>query len=380
MFDAPWDFFAEDYHATVRRFSEGVARVRASGLAIEEGSLPLSCHGPAGEVLAIHHAWIGPKGAPRVLVHTAGIHGPEAFAGCAIQLALLKKLEEKKLKIPDGTAIAMVHVVNPYGMIWRRRANESNVDLNRNWLPEGTPYQGAHPLYRQLDDFMNPRTGARLSQLAFRAAMVKRIVTIGMPGMKQAFAGGQYEFPKGIFFGGSQLEEGPRELLKWLGPQLEGSREGFIIDVHTGLGPYGVDILLVLESGNTPRFEALKRTFGDHVTSLDPKAGEAYKASGSLIEGISARFPKIRWTAMGQEFGTYSSLKGLMLLRAENAFTNWGDSKKPDAWRHPTRQATLDFMRPKSKPWRWKVVRRGEALFDQALDWIQRESGSPPRN
>lgn len=34
----------------------------------------------------------------------------------------------------SGGLLIIAHVVNPYGMSWRRRWNENNVDLNRNFL------------------------------------------------------------------------------------------------------------------------------------------------------------------------------------------------------------------------------------------------------
>jgi hypothetical protein len=375
MVRAVWECFSDDYAAAARRFEQAAARARERGLEVDMGSLPLSVRGPSDEALAIHAAWVGPRAAPRVVIHSSGLHGPEAFAGSAIQLSLLERLAERSLRLPGDTAIAFVHVVNPYGMAWRRLMNENNVDLNRNFLPEGQEYKGAHPLYAELDPFMNPRTPDPGSDLLFKAGMIKRVISLGKPQVVQAFAGGQFEFPKGIKYGGRQLEEGPRLLLGWLSQRLGSTEAAFIIDVHTGLGPYGVDLLLVPEQTTTPRYDSLKRNFGRRVQSLDAGAG-AYKAHGSLIEGISSRWPKIRWTTIGQEFGTYSALTGMARLRTENAFTHWGNASGPESVRHESREALLDYLRPEAKLWKWRVVQRGEQLLEQAVEWLQRDAGT----
>ena len=37
--------------------------------------------------------------------------------------------------------------MNPWGMAWLRRENESNVDLNRNFSPLNEEYIGCHEHY-----------------------------------------------------------------------------------------------------------------------------------------------------------------------------------------------------------------------------------------
>ena len=38
--------------------------------------------------------------------------------------------------MPEDVAIVLVHALNPFGFAWRRRWNENNVDLNRNFLDD----------------------------------------------------------------------------------------------------------------------------------------------------------------------------------------------------------------------------------------------------
>ena len=115
--------------------------------------LILTERGPAGEPLTIDIAWLGSLSPKRVLLHTSGVHGVEGFAGSAIQLKIL----EDPPKPPADCAIILVHILNPCGMAWLRRYNETNVDLNRNFRFKEQDWQEDSSIYAQLDGILNPR-------------------------------------------------------------------------------------------------------------------------------------------------------------------------------------------------------------------------------
>ena len=116
-------------------------------------ALRLDAKGPNGEDLTIDIAWFGAEKPKRVLVHSSGLHGVEAFAGSAIQL---QWLDEGIPSLPEDSALVLVHVLNPFGMAWLRRFNENGVDLNRNFLGPDETYQGTPTGYGLLDPFLNP--------------------------------------------------------------------------------------------------------------------------------------------------------------------------------------------------------------------------------
>ena len=72
----------------------------------------------------------------------------------------------------------------------------------------------------------------------------KPVVDI-MTALKQSVAGGQCEFPKGLFFGGKQMEDGPRQYQAFVKERLAAAEKAIVIDVHTGLGKFAEDSLLV---------------------------------------------------------------------------------------------------------------------------------------
>jgi len=233
----PETFFSADYATARERFH---AAAQAAGAELE--AFALEVRGPRGEALTIDVARIGRRTASRVLLHVSGVHGVEAFAGSAIQLATLAGTPAP----PQGCALVLVHVLNPYGMAWLRRTNENNVDLNRNFLKPGERREGAPALYGRIDALLNPP--APPAPDFFRLRLGLRAVRHGVRATKQAIAEGQYEYPRGLFYGGNVLQPGPAVYLDWLQRNLSQARYLFALDLHTGLGRWGGE-MLILEPG-----------------------------------------------------------------------------------------------------------------------------------
>src|SRR5437764_6896180 len=125
-----------------------------------------------------------------------------------------------------------------YGFAWMRRTNEDNVDLNRNFLLPGEKYEGCPPLYRELDRLLNPKRPPSRWE-PFRLGAYWLILRHGLPALMQAIAGGQYEFPEGLFYGGRGPSETLRLLREHLPRWLGGAARVLHLDLHTGLGRRG---------------------------------------------------------------------------------------------------------------------------------------------
>src|SRR5690242_4650808 len=149
----PNQYFSPDFFTAQRRFREAVAR-RHGRL----DTLKLDSRGPSGEELAIDIGWFGAANPKRVLVHTSGLHGVEGYAGSAIQL---QWLADGLPALPHDAAIAVTHILNPYGYAWLRRFNEHNVDLNRNFRAPGDDGSDiATDGYLRWDSFLNPQSAS----------------------------------------------------------------------------------------------------------------------------------------------------------------------------------------------------------------------------
>ena len=347
------DFFSPDYSTARDRFRKAAQR---AGARLE--TLPIDAKGPGGEGLGIDIAWIGAAVPRRALLHSSGLHGVEGFAGSAIQLQLLSGAPD----LPPDTALVIVHILNPFGMAWLRRVNENNVDLNRNFRPQGA-YSGTPPVYPELDAFLNPKSPPA-SDLYYATA-VYYILRYGMAALKQSVVGGQYEFPKGLFFGGKHIEEGPSRYQSFLRERLGSVERLIVIDVHTGLGKFAEDSLLV-DYKDYARFRPI---FGERVTALQPGAGPAYRIEGGLESMIFREFAKADPYFVCQEFGTYAGIKVVHALRQENRWQHYGGGGVD----HPVKSNLKRTFYPEDNSWRQAVLQRGRELLAQALAELSRD-------
>ena len=347
-------YFSADYVTARTRFRNAVKKVGGRLTALQ-----LDAKGPKGEDLTIDIAWFGAEKPKRVLVHSSGLHGVEAFAGSAIQL---QWLDEGIFSISEDSALVLVHVLNPFGMAWLRRFNENSVDLNRNFLGAGETYEGAPEGYDLLDPFLNPPSPPGWDLYYARAGWL--IARHGMSTLKQVIAGGQYEYPKGLFFGGSKLEEGPRKVQEFVRERLESAKHVVVVDVHTGLGPFAYDTLFVHAGDEGSEiYQVMKRTFGERVASLDPDRGPGYRIKGAYDTMYPRVFSGKEVYFLCQEFGTYHAVRALRALRAENRWHHHGDGTVD----HPTKEELKEKFSPDDESWRQMVLDRGREVIGQAL-------------
>jgi len=354
MVSSQAQYFSEDYANARSRFIEAG---RSVGAQLYE--LPLEVKGPGEETLAIDIAWLGSSDPERVVIHSSGLHGVEGFAGSAIQLALL----DQSLTVPEGTACVFVHALNPFGMAWLCRFNENNVDLNRNFLRSGENWSGASEAYHYLVSFLNPRTPPQPDFFYLHAVYLA--LKYGLNHLKQAVGEGQYEYPKGLFFGGKQLERGPALYQSWLVEHLSNIKRVFAIDVHTGLGKWGQQSLFLErpKGGEAELASEMK-----HKVVLDPIQGDVtfpIRGGFANIFDVLEQRPKIYMIT--QEFGTYSGIRVLHALREENRLRHYGHATA----RHPVKVRLKEAFAPKSTKWRDHVVSRGVLLAKDAMHFMR---------
>jgi hypothetical protein len=349
-------YFSPDYTTARERF-----RTAARSVGARLAALDLETRGPGGEPIAIDIAWIGEDDARRLVLQTSGMHGVEAFAGAAIQLAALSGLVAPG-RPPAGCALVLVHVLNPYGMAWLRRVNENNVDLNRNFRLPGEDWSEAPALYDRIHGFLNPASPPGFDWFFLRAAALA--LRHGVHALKQAVAAGQYRHPRGVFYGGAELQPGPRRYLEWLQSHCGKAQYVFALDVHTGLGPW-TEQTLVLEPGVgvTPA-GTLARALGSML--IDPAQGEAaYVIRGSMGGWLPRTLPAARVDFVLQELGTYPPFKIFRALREENRWHHYGQATLD----HPSKRELLEALCPASPAWRNRAVERGIALLRAACEW-----------
>ena len=257
-------------------------------------------------------ARIGALDPERVFLISSGLHGVEGYLGSAIQLALLDSIPAL-IESQPNVAVILVHAVNPYGFHHNRRFDEANVDLNRNFLPSGDSFSGCPHLYRRLNRFLNP-TRPEAWEIPFRLQAAAVVLRYGLAPLKQAIASGQYEFPQGLFFGGS----GPASTYRfwkrhW--PTWCGSAGAVVhFDVHTGLG--GKRDVRFLWDFNlaTAETEWLAASFPTTFERPEARPSSGYHARGSINRWCRLAMPSQQVLSFCLEFGTYDPVTVLRAL------------------------------------------------------------------
>lgn len=347
--------FSPTYESARDRFSKSATD---AGARLDQIELDVS--GPNEENLTINMAWLGAERPERVLLHTSGLHGVEGFAGSAIQIQLL----QQPPPLSDRDALVLVHGINPYGMAWLRRVNEANVDLNRNFPAPADPFEGAPDGDPKLNALLNPESPPQRFDL-FYLRLGWCILRYGLNELTQAVAGGQYRYPMGLFFGGHKFEEGPVLLLDWLKSHCESAERIGVIDVHTGLGKYGVDSLLVSHGPDTEIFKRLQSQLGNRIETLDPR-GVAFRVRGLFVDALERELPHV-WACMIQEFGTFNVFRMLKALREENRWHHYGQKEQLD---HSAKQQLLQVFCPDDDRWRREILTRGRELVNEVAAMV----------
>jgi len=353
-------WFSGDYASARSRFRAAANEI---GWVLESHSIDRK--GPNGEDLTIDVAMSpGIKKSPTLLV-SSGIHGAEGFFGAAVQLGTLHQWAS--LFKHDSSAIrcVMLHAVNPFGFAWGRRVNEENVDLNRNLLQTGDAFSGSPAGYTDLDALLNPRrVPSRWEPVRFKIMMA--IIRYGMPALKQAVASGQYDYPKGLFYGGNKPSRTSEILNEHIDRWLDDSESVFHLDLHTGLGRWGSYRLLIDHPLSTPQQDWSNCHFGANSFESCSAEGTAYATRGSFGLWGSARLKSRSYLYAAAEFGTYKAPVVLAALRAENQCYHWG--RKEDRATVQAKEQLLEVFCPRSNSWRSHVLDEGIQLVGRAAN------------
>ncbi|KAG7358841.1 DUF2817 domain containing protein [Nitzschia inconspicua] len=345
------------------------------------------------------------------IVHSSGLHGVEGYAGSAIQLALLQK-DVLPLSENNRPTIIFLHALNPVGMQEHRRSNENNVDLNRN------------SIHGNMEDFVNRRDPNNANYDSFRRFLsptdpdgffidptpwyrtvgiwinlLPQLYKYGFVALKRAMVSGQYHHPRGIFYGGKELQPSLQHIQIFWNQRSDLFRDApslVWIDVHTGLGPFGKDSIhyhATSPNGAISRFPQTaaelqnQHFFTSHSVTTSVTQGETSEAfvGYDLTKGMMTSFLAEAYNGSGlfitQEFGTLPAIlvgRGLILdnmLYQENIRSKTkpsdgsttqsvGSGRQDHSYRSPF---LLNVFFPQSTTWRASVVRLGVALVVQCL-------------
>ncbi len=306
----------------------------------------------------------------RLVIVTSGIHGVEAFTGAAIQMQFLK--ENFQPEWLQKTGFLIIHAVNPYGFHFLRRVDEDNVDLNRNVSGNNDLFARVSKPYSQFEPYLNPKrpvkTGFFADARLFIQSLIK-LITHGKKKITQIAVGGQYQNPKGIYYGGSQVQ--PNSMLLQFMFNKAGSRYQKIlhIDLHTGYGERGR--LHFFSSRQAMKLPGFSEVFAGY--SIDAGSDkDFYKTSGGFGPLTMMVFnQKDIVIPMTFEFGTLDSqtiMGGFYSLRNmiyENQGFHFGYASPTDE--KMAKKNFLNMFNPEDPKWRDQVLKSGTQTLETVV-------------
>ena len=349
-----------------------VASVAALGGTVGATELPYDGVGPAGESMATRKVWIGDPDAARVLVLLSAVHGVEGFCGSAIQQDLLQRLASGQVRVPKGLAVLIVHAVNPWGFAWCRRVDEQGIDVNRNFIDFSLPLP-INAGYRELAHALVPESSGSGSGAEVGAGMLQagdeRLTAYlqqhGQYGYELAVSGGQYEFADGLFYGGTAKCQA-RLNLEAIIQELDcPNRDVAVVDLHTGLGPYGHGELICDHALESEGLATAKRWYGDAVTI--PEGGDSCSVPKTgLVDYAFHAAMGARSCYVTLEFGTYPIAELLRCLREDHLIRKPGQQPFTHSDAERVRLQLLKQFYPAEPQWQTMVLLRGRQVIQMA--------------
>jgi len=330
-----------------------------SGLAQPQRHLPFPCAGagPNNETLVTDSVWIGDENADSVVVILAGTHGVEGFAGSAVQIDWLNLLASGQADIPEGTAVLLVHALTPWGYAWSRRCDGDGVDLNRNAvdfsrpLPKNPDYERLRPALFEADRQQRQQAFSEFSRQYGRVALEK------------AISGGQYRDPAGPFYGGQAPAHGRLVCEALIQHYALRQRRLAVIDLHTGLGPYGYGEIICDHAPDSAGAGVAHRWYGDSVTL--PLAGTSSSVPKlGLLDYLWHAAMDERSCYVTLEFGTFSTDHLFEVLLRDHQL--WAQPEHNDE-RLAHSLAMRHHFCPNETAWQEMVLFRARQVIAQAL-------------
>lgn len=314
----------------------------------------------------------------KMLVHSSGTHGVEGYTGSAIQNKLLRNW---KPSFQDGPSILFVHAINPYGMANYRRFNENNVDLNRNYLSEEQwknvksrdPNVGGYETFR---DILSPDSAPNCCDKGtFYFSFAWAVIRHGFANLKRAFVTGQYHHPEGIYYGGDGEQPSVSTLRKVLRKYSNDGtlRDAIFIDVHSGLGPEGIDTMMTDNANDAARAEKVfPKTKVQNDAGADDGPSQGYNLAAGIIRP-RAELAGIRTLSVTEEFGTVKPLKVGRAIILENAAYHHSNGSE---FHEELKIDVRDAFYPQKSSYKQSVIKLGTIAFNNALKYLSTEDES----
>jgi len=365
------DYFQESYNDCRAAFLEDV-RVLTETYDQAE-SFAIQVPGKMDEDLFVDLLYVPPlDSSDKLLVLSSGVHGIEGFTGSAVQQMFLNEILGPEVLSEMGVLI--LHGVNPFGFKHKRRVSENNVDMNRGSGLDASLFDSKNNGYGSLYEMLNPQGKASSGSLRsrfFYMIAISKMMKESMSVLRQAILQGQYEFPEGIYFGGTDFEPQIDSLQDILPAYFSEYKTILTIDLHTGYGSRRVLHLFPNPVEDDAIKEKTEFVFEGH--SIDwGDSGDFYSISGGFADAFLSNVnPDATYLYMVFEWGTFDtektfgSLKALQQIIIENQGYQYGYTN--EAQERKIKENILEAYYPSSEAWRSEVMESGRNMIIDAL-------------
>ncbi len=346
--------FQTTFEGSRSQYLQAIAKVETSK---DKSIYQMQFPDPQDAALVTDVTWIrNTKKAANLIMIISGLHGIEGFTGSAVQVNILKNIKSN-----TTSDYLFIHALNPYGFKNFRRTDRDNIDLNRNFAANEV-YASVNQEYSNINSFLNPDKPAKLnlfSRPLFIFSALKLILDTSIESLRRSILLGQYNHPKGIYFGGSKPAYQKVIIDQLHGEILIKYAKVFVIDLHTGYGERN-KLHILAKSKNQPTAPLLDEMFshspidygdqksfykvnGDLLNYLGSKSDP-----GNLIFGVVFEFGTLN---SQQTLGSIESLRRMVLENQKHHFkAAAGSANKIDS-------LFLDLFYPSDLLWRQQALK-----------------------
>jgi len=358
--------FQPSYHAARQRLLHELKNVPAS-LLQDHQDFKHTLEGPDRQALYLDWLWLGQNNNPKnLLVLISGTHGIEGFAGSAIQCHWLTRLVQQ-VESDARLGVIIIHALNPWGFAWRRRYDHEGIDLNRNFIDFDAPLPANEKYDLVHKDLFCDTSKQVKSTLAYWKSHW------GQEEFSAVITRGQYQHADGLFYGGVAPSWSRRTLeqLKNETPLQKASRIA-VIDLHTGLGPFGHGEVINDHDPGHPGFKLADKWYGDNAQSA--LLGESCSPpKNGLLDYFWHALVGNRGCFITLEYGTYSLEKLLTVSCEEQRYHNsYSNNLNQRDINHSTVTALQNFFYPRNPSWQELVLFRAGQVISMALRGMQK--------
>lgn len=361
-------YFRGGYNASRNRFLAAVKYLGAHRFTLTlEGFI-----GREGETLACDAALLGPSHGRELIVLSSGLHGSEGHAGAGCQIAAMSDEALIHKLMASGKSLLVIHAINPYGFSYGRRVNEEGVDLNRNFLDFSSACENDNG-YSQVHDLLIPESWP--PDMGNQQAVAEYIHCHGERAFQRAVTSGQQSHQDGMFYSGLAPAWSQTTLSRIFDHYLPGFDRVLWLDVHTGLGPYGVCQMILSGSqalpGELPGLAQAKVLWGPDVVGLTDDESLSVAVRGSAGEWLGQRYPSRSSLSVALEFGTLPITQTMDALRFDHWVHQRAFPQRSDSLREHARTIMQQAFDPDDDKWREMVWNQTRHTLERALaqDW-----------